>query len=739
MSKKRLLAVPATMMIALGTVGLGMPGMAQAAPAKVSPKAAPAAPVITQANNTGVASDEIRLTWTATAGTDDDSIIAGFNIIQYPAKNGSATSTYRLDDSTVRTFLIDDDSVNVGVAYRFEVQTRTTGDDSSLPSALSAPFTPWNAPRWNNDDSAALVGLPTNQSATVSWNAVDDTGGYPMGTYTVTATPTSGSAVVCGPTALTRCTLSGLVPGMTYGLTMVATSTAPDRNTSEAVVGNTFTVPATSTAPSPPLNVSAVAGFQQATVSWTAPANVGARGIVRYNAYALRDDTSPTLNGSTGLITNSVSNCFVTGQPPVTTCTMVGLTNGTNYRIYVQAINDDTASTTSVSPPSIPSAIVTPGNPSAPSAPGTPTATAGAGSATVSWTAPASPGSSAITGYTVTSNPGARTCTTSGALTCTVTGLTPGTAYTFTVTATNGVGTGPASAASNSVTPTGTVPGAPTGITATAGNASALVSWTAPASPGSSAITSYTVTSQASLVGTPVRTCTTTGATSCTVTGLVNGISYTFTVAATNATGTSPSSAASNAVTPRDVPGAPTGVTASAGDARATVTWVAPTSTGGSAITGYTVTSAANLVGAPVRTCTTTGALTCTVTGLTNDVTYTFTVTATNAGGTGLPSAASNAVTPRGAATKTITIVGARGTGSEANMVFVDGITEGLVGKTVTPYFRFPGQSGFTAGTGTRTVDANGDFAWQRKTGKRIVVEFRGDGITSNRVVIQAK
>ena len=57
----------------------------------------------------------------------------------------------------------------------------------------------------------------------------------------------------------------------------------------------------------------------------------------------------------------------------------------------------------------------------------------------------------------------------------------------------------------------------------------------------------------------------------------------------------------------------------------------------------------------------------------------------------------------------------------------------------LTPYFRFPRQSGFTAGTGTRTVDANGDFAWQRKTGKRIVVEFRGDGVTSNRIVIQAK
>jgi hypothetical protein len=80
-------------------------------------------------------------------------------------------------------------------------------------------------------------------------------------------------------------------------------------------------------------------------------------------------------------------------------------------------------------------------------------ATAGNASATVSWTAPAN-GGSTITGYTVTASPGGATATVSGStLTATLTGLTNGQAYTFTVTATNAVGTSAPSSPSNSVTP----------------------------------------------------------------------------------------------------------------------------------------------------------------------------------------------------------------------------------------------------------------------------------------------
>ena len=89
--------------------------------------------------------------------------------------------------------------------------------------------------------------------------------------------------------------------------------------------------------------------------------------------------------------------------------------------------------------------------PRSPGAPTIGTATAGSGAATVAYTAPACTGSAAITAYTAISTPGCFTGT--GASPITVSGLTNGTAYTFVVKATNGAGTGPASAASNSVTP----------------------------------------------------------------------------------------------------------------------------------------------------------------------------------------------------------------------------------------------------------------------------------------------
>jgi hypothetical protein len=115
-------------------------------------------------------------------------------------------------------------------------------------------------------------------------------------------------------------------------------------------------------------------------------------------------------------------------------------------------------------------------------------------------------------------------------------------------------------------------------------------------------------------------------------------------VVATTAIGAGPASDPSAAVTPHGpgVPGTPTGVTAVAGDGAATVTWSAPADDGGSPITAYTVTSSPDDRTVDVDGSSTSAA----VDGLTNDVSYTFTVTATNDWGAGPASDPSAAVTP---------------------------------------------------------------------------------------------
>ncbi|MDW3219367.1 MAG: Ig-like domain repeat protein [Acidimicrobiales bacterium] len=155
------------------------------------------------------------------------------------------------------------------------------------------------------------------------------------------------------------------------------------------------------------------------------------------------------------------------------------------------------------------------------------------GEVAVSWDEPGD--TTGITGYEVTAAPGGATCSTVGVsnTSCDVTGLTNGTAYTFTVTPTTDSGPGTTSLPSDPVTPTGP-PDAPVSVEGAAGDGRVVVSWDPPANDGGSPITGYTVSSSPG-----DGSCTTTGATDCTVLGLAIGTTYTFTVHATNANGDS--------------------------------------------------------------------------------------------------------------------------------------------------------------------------------------------------------
>lgn len=181
---------------------------------------------------------------------------------------------------------------------------------------------------------------------------------------------------------------------------------------------------------------------------------------------------------------------------------------------------------------------------------------------------------------------------------------------------------------------TATAPGPPGSVTATGGTGQATVTWTAPASNGGATITSYRVTVGSVVVTLPATSLSTV------VTGVPAG-TYTPTVAATNSAGTGPATSgpsitvASGGGGPT-VPGAPTNAVATLAGTGVQVTWTAPASNGGSPITSYSIT-----LGGTTQTVTSVTPVT--FSGLVPG-TYTGTVAAVNAVGTGSP-ATTNTVT----------------------------------------------------------------------------------------------
>jgi hypothetical protein len=253
----------------------------------------------------------------------------------------------------------------------------------------------------------------------------------------------------------------------------------------------------------------------------------------------------------------------------------------------------------------------------------------------VTFSAPAFNGGLEITGYTATAveDP---TKTVSGASSpLSVTGLLSATAYTFTVSATNAVGTGVGSTASSPVTVT-TVPQTPNAPTvsipvgqAFAANANVSVSVTA-LSNGGLPITAYNALSSS--------TATQTGAANPLIFSEVRGTTRTYTGTLTNNNGTSVASVASASITPSTIPDAPATPSASAGINNATITWAAPND-GSSAITSYDMN---NTLGG-TRTNVTPPYV---WTSLTAGTPLQFGVRANNVNGTGNYSPNSNSVTP---------------------------------------------------------------------------------------------
>jgi hypothetical protein len=387
------------------------------------------------------------LTWIAPSETRG--AVTGYAVTVQP---GGMTL---MTPSAASTF--DVTGLENGTSYRFTVAA-VDALGMGPASAESAPITTPDVPAAPTNVSA----VAGDGEATVSWTAPPANGSALTG-YTITVSPGGATAVASATASST--VVSGLANGTAYTFTVTA------QNAVGASAPSIASLPVTLVRlPGSPTNVVATAGNSAASVTWTAPAPNGSGAITGYTV-----TSSPG-----GFTANAAAN--------QTTATVTGLTNGSSYTFTVRATTADGAGAASVA-----SNAVTPMT--VPTAPAITLVTRGNAQVTVSWTAPANNGGSVITGYVVTSNPGAITATSNGTTTSVaVTGLTNGTPYVFTVRAQNAAGDGPESAASTPVTPA-TVPGAPTAVGATAGNAKATVSWIPPASNGGSVITGYTVTS----------------------------------------------------------------------------------------------------------------------------------------------------------------------------------------------------------------------------------------------------
>jgi hypothetical protein len=452
----------------------------------------------------------------------------------------------------------------------------------------------------------------------LSWSAPASDGGATVTGYKVyQSTDDASFSEVATPSGTTQ-TITGLTNGTTYYFKVAAVNSVGTGTQTSSV---SATPSASATAPGVPQSLSATRGNTQVALSWSAPSSDGGATITGYKVYQSTDDASFS----------------EVATPSGTSHTITGLTNGTTYYFKVAAVNSVGTGTQTSSVNAVPA--TTPGVPQSLSA------THGNAQVALSWSAPASNGGTAVTGYKVyqsTDNASFSEVATPSGTSQTVTSLTNGTQYFFKVAAVNAVGTGSQTSSVNA-TPA-TTPAAPTSLAATNGDTQSVLTWTAPTNTGGSAITGYKVKWGATSGFPGNAAYISTGSTSATYTktGLTNGTGYSFQVAAINAEGdgtysstaTATPAAASSGITPNTDGNArfylPAAQTTFKVSANTSTGYFKVSSPGKSDIIGqeYTATAPTYYAGGN------TAVASVTMSGLSSGATKTVTVSPCNSGGT---------------------------------------------------------------------------------------------------------
>ena len=428
---------------------------------------------------------QVTLTWTAP--TDN----GGSPVTHYEVENGAAW----INVGNVLTY--DSAGLTNGTTYTFKVRAVNSAGEGPAAVVTATPSATATAP----GAPAGLTASAGDTQVTLTWTAPTDNGGSPVTHYEIE----NGAAVWINVGNVLTFDSVGLTNGTTYIFKVRAVNAIGEGPA--AVV--TATPVATATAPGAPASLIASAGDAQITLTWTAPTSDGGSPVTHYEV-------------EKGAAWINVGN--------VLTCDSTGLINGTTYTFKVRAANAIGAG---------PAAVVTAtpvATATAPDAPASLIASAGDAQITLTWTAPTSDGGSPVTHYEV--EKGAAWINVGNVLTCDSTGLINGTTYTFKVRAANAVGVSPAAVVTATPVAGATAPGAPAGLTATAGYTQVALTWTTP-SDGGSPVTRYEYAYGTSANPTNWARISGSGATTTSfiVTGLTNGTTYYFKVRAVNIAG----------------------------------------------------------------------------------------------------------------------------------------------------------------------------------------------------------
>ncbi|MCY3677728.1 MAG: fibronectin type III domain-containing protein [Gemmatimonadetes bacterium] len=484
----------------------------------------------------------------------------------------------------------------------WEIEESDTGnDDTEYRHTRLRKGETWHyrVSAWNDEgrgpvsDTASATtdsdvpGAPTGLTATangqdridLSWTAPTNEGTGIIGYQIEAREGTSGSWTdLVANTNSTGTTYShrNLDPGSTWYYRVAALSSEGDGPPSNVANATTDIG-----RPSAPLALSATAdGRTRINLAWSAPSDDGGAPITQYRIEVSRTGTSGWL-----LVTRTTSRSY----------THTGLNPGSRRFYRVAAINSEGQGPFSRVASAVTQATV-------PSAPSNLVATAhGQNQINLSWRTPISDGGATISGYRieVSSDGGNNWTTRVGNTGNTITryehkGLNPASTRHYRVYAINSAGTGPASNVANATTDA-TVPGAPTGLTATANGQSRIdLAWKAPTNDGGAEITGYRIESSSNKTSWKTLRSNHQGTTFSNV-GLAPATTRHYRVSAVNVAGTGPASNIATATTDATVPGPPTALSATAdGTSKIDLSWTAPSYDGGAALTGYRIESAPN-------------------------------------------------------------------------------------------------------------------------------------------------